>query len=159
MKLTFSLTVLQQIFGWNNEFNIRNEFGEIVYVVKCDTTFRWLLKFYDAKGNYLGMVKEYALSFKDKWHIEKSKAEGVIAPTTESRVEYKGWKFTRPVEGNYSILDSSGCNIAVVSRNRRKWTDTVELDVENEDEILDVLMWVIMDFVVPEHSVALQHFY
>lgn len=47
------------------------------------------------------------------------------------------------MEWDYQVLDRSGNNIASVSKELFNFTDTYVLDIENSQDALDVLMFVL----------------
>ena len=59
-------------------------------------------------------------------------------------IECNGWQ----VDGNffewdYTICDSAGMSVAVVSKELFNWTDTYSIDVNNPDDALYALMLVL----------------
>ena len=54
MKLLFK----QRFFSWFDSYDIYDEAGNTVYVVKGELSWGHLLRIYDAAGSDLGMIKE-----------------------------------------------------------------------------------------------------
>ena len=59
-------------------------------------------------------------------------------------LDYNGWHIDGSImEWDYQILDSNGNHIASVSKELFNFTDTYVLDIENPQDALDVLMFVL----------------
>ena len=65
MKLLFK----QRFFSWFDSYDIYNEAGETVYVVKGQLSWGHCLKIYDAHGREIGTVKERILTFMPKFEM------------------------------------------------------------------------------------------
>ena len=65
MKLLFK----QRLFSWFDSYDIYDEDGNTVYVVKGQLSWGHLLKIYDKSGNEIGMVKQRIFSFLPKFEI------------------------------------------------------------------------------------------
>ena len=59
MKLLFK----QRLFSWFDSYDIYNEAGNTVYVVKGQLSWGHKLVIYDAYGNEVGMVVQKVLTF------------------------------------------------------------------------------------------------
>ena len=59
MKLLFK----QRLFSWFDSYDIYDEFGNTVYVVKGQLSWGHKLVIYDADGNEIGMVVQRVLTF------------------------------------------------------------------------------------------------
>lgn len=59
MKLLFK----QRFFSWFDSYDIYNEAGDTVYVVKGQLSWGHCLKIFDSLGNELGTVRERVLTF------------------------------------------------------------------------------------------------
>ena len=65
MKLLFK----QRFFSWFDSYDIYDEAGNTVYVVKGELSWGHLLRIYDAAGNDLGMIKEKVLTWLPKFEM------------------------------------------------------------------------------------------
>ena len=146
MKLLFK----QKFFSWFDSYDIYNDAGETVYVVKGQLSWGHCLKIYDGYGNEIGTVKERILTFLPKFELylgERylgciSKEFAFFKP--KYNIDCNGWH----VEGNflewdYSIMDRSGQYIATVSKRLFNLTDTYEIEVRDPQDALCALMLVL----------------
>ena len=165
MKLLFK----QRLFSWFDSYDIYDEAGNTVYVVKGQ--FAWenkhiiyytygnvkgqlswghKLVIYDAYGNEVGMVVQKVLTFLPKFEIYKngsyigclSKEFSFLTP--HYNMDYNGWHIDGTImEWDYSILDQSGYQIAKISKELLRMTDTYVIDVQDPENALDALMFVL----------------
>ena len=146
MKLLFK----QRFFSWLDSYDIYDEAGTIVFTVKGELAFGHRLRIYDADGNAIGCVKQKIFSFLPKFEMYRgdsmigyiSKEITLFKP--KFNIDYNGWH----VEGDwfeweYSILNASGREVATVSKEIWKWTDTYAIDVYDPQDALYALMLVI----------------
>lgn len=68
MKLLFK----QRLFSWFDSYDIYDESGNTVYVVKGQLSWGHKLVIYDAYGNEVGMVVQRVLTFLPKFEIYKN---------------------------------------------------------------------------------------
>ena len=143
MKLLFK----QRLFSWFDSYDIYDEAGQTVYTVKGQLSWGHCLKIFDAYGNEIGTVKERVFTFLPKFELylgqnligQISKELSFFRP--RYNIDCNGWH----VEGNflewdYDIKDSSGRNVATVSKQLFNWTDTYEIDVADPKDALCALM-------------------
>lgn len=146
MKLLFK----QRLFSWFDSYDIYNESGETVYVVKGQLSWGHCLKIYDGYGNEIGTVKEKVLTFLPKFELYLGERYlGCISKEftffkPKYNIDCNGWH----VEGNflewdYSIMDGSGQCIATVAKKIFNLTDTYEIDVNDPQDALCALMLVL----------------
>lgn len=146
MRLLFK----QRLFSWFDSYDIFNEAGDVVYIVRGQLSWGHCLKIFDASGNEIGTVKEVVLSFLPKFEIYLGgnyagcirKELSFLKP--KYNIDCNGWH----VEGNfwewdYGIIDMQGQNIAVVSKQIFNLTDTYVIDVFNPQDALCALMLVL----------------
>ena len=146
MRLLFK----QRLFSWFDSYDIFNEAGDVVYIVRGQLSWGHCLKIFDASGNEIGTVKEVVLSFLPKFEIYLGgnyagcirKELSFLKP--KYNIDCNGWH----VEGNfwewdYGIIDMQGQNIAVVSKQIFNLTDTYVIDVFNPQDALSALMLVL----------------
>ncbi len=146
MRLLFK----QRMFSWFDSYDIYNEEGETVYVVKGQMSWGHCLKIFDAQGCEVGTVKERILSFLPKFELYKgdtyvsciSKEFSFFRP--RYNIDCNGWN----IEGNfmewdYFITDSMGGTVAAVSKQLLNWTDTYVIDVDDPENAFCALMFVL----------------
>ncbi len=146
MKLLFK----QRFFSWFDSYDIYNEAGETVYVVKGQLSWGHCLKIFDTNGNEIGMVKQRIFTFLPKFELYMgaqyigciSKELSLFKP--KYNIDCKGWH----IEGNflewdYSIIDVNGQQVAIVSKELFNWTDTYSIEVCNPEDAIYALMLVL----------------
>ena len=133
-----------------DSYDIYDEAGNTVYVVKGQLSWGHKLVIYDAYGNEVGMVVQKVLTFLPKFEIYKngsyigclSKEFSFLTP--HYNIDYNGWHIDGTImEWDYSILNQSGYSIARVSKELFHMTDTYVIDVQDLGNALDVLMFVL----------------
>lgn len=146
MKLLFK----QRFFSWFDSYDIYDEAGNTVYVVKGELSWGHLLRIYDAAGNDLGMIKEKVLTWLPKFEMylgERyigciSKEFSFFKP--RYNIDCNGWQISGDwLEWDYTIQGSSGQTVATVSKEIWNWTDTYAIDVLDPQDALCVLMMVL----------------
>lgn len=146
MQLLFK----QRMFSWFDSYDIYNEAGEVVYVVKGQLAWGHCLKIFDAWGGEIGMVKERVLTFLPSFELYVGdeylgcirKEFALFKPVYT--IECNGWQ----VEGNfwewdYEITGPDGEPRAAVSKQLLNWTDTYVIDVADPADALCALMLVL----------------
>jgi len=146
MKLLFK----QRMFSWFDSYDIYDEHGEQLYVVKGQLAWGHRLKIFDASGREAGMVQEHVFTLLPKFEIYMGtsyagcicKEFSLLKP--RYRIECNGWQ----VEGNfwewdYVILDRAGATVAEISKQLFNWTDTYVIDVPDPENALCALMLVL----------------
>ena len=146
MRLLFK----QRLFSWFDSYDIYDEVGNTVYVVKGQLSWGHKLAIYDAGGNEVGMVVQKVLTFLLEFEIYKngsyigclSKEFSFLTP--HYNIDYNGWHIDGTImEWDYSILNQSGYSIARVSKELFHMTDTYVIDVQDPGNALDALMFVL----------------
>ena len=146
MKLLFK----QRLFSWFDSYDIYDEAGETVYTVKGQLSWGHCLKIFDRYDNEIGTVKERVLTWLPKFEIWLggrylgciSKEFTFLRPKFD--IDYNGWHVEGDfMEWDYTILNSAGQRIAVVSKELLHWTDTYVIDVEDPQDALGALMLVL----------------
>ena len=145
MKLLFK----QRMFSWFDSYDIYDENGNTMYVVKGELSWGHLLRIYDTNGNDVGHIQEKILTFLPKFEMYIgnnyagciSKEFSFFMP--KFHIDYNGWQVDGDwLEWDYSIINSSGRNIAHVSKELN-WTDTYVIDVLDPQDALCALMLVL----------------
>lgn len=146
MRLLFK----QRMFSWFDSYDIYDEAGNTMFVVKGELAWGHLLRIYDANGNEIGYIKERVLAWLPKFEMYiGDRYAGCISKEftflkPKFNIDYNGWHVDGDwFEWDYTILNSAGQNIATVSKEVWNWTDTYVIDVYNPQEALYVLMLVL----------------
>lgn len=147
MKLMFK----QRFFSWLDSYDVYDEAGNTVYTVKGELALGKCLHVYGSNGGYLGTVKQklqFFASPRFEIYIGHDYA-GIISKRItffrpELDIEYLGWHVVGDFfEWDYQILSSDGDEIATISKEPFKLTDTYCIDIQNPDFALNVLMLVL----------------
>ncbi len=146
MKLLFK----QRMFSWFDSYDIFDEMGNVLYVVKGQLAWGHCLKIFDTNERELGMVKQRVLTFLPTFEIYRNetcvghikKQLTLFKPVYD--IDFMGWH----VEGNflewdYRITDRTGQCVATVAKQVFNWTDTYAIDVRDSQEALAALMLVL----------------
>jgi uncharacterized protein YxjI len=146
MKLLFK----QRFFSWFDSYDIYDESGNTMFVVKGELSWGHLLRIYDANGNEVGYIREKILTWLPKFEMylgERyigciSKEFSFFVP--KYHIDYNGWQVDGDLfEWEYSITNAAGQNVASVSKELWNWTDTYVIDVQNPQDALYALMLVL----------------
>ena len=147
MKLLFK----QRFFSWFDSYDIYNEAGYPVYMVKGQLSWGHCLKIFDANGMEVGMVQQRIFTFMPKFEIYLgnqymgciSKKFAFFKP--KYNIECNGWHVEGDFfEWDYSIINPMGQQVATVSKQLLNWTDTYVIDVYNPQDALCALMLVLV---------------
>ena len=146
MRLLFK----QRLFSWLDSYDIYDEEGNTVFVVKGKIAWGHLLRIYDAKGNEVGYIKEKIFSWLPKFQMYIgdgylgciSKKLSFFKP--KFSIDFKGWHVDGDwFEWDYLILDSNNNTVATISKEFWHWTDTYVIDVYDSQNVLYALMLVL----------------
>lgn len=146
MKLLFK----QRFFSWFDSYDIYDEAGNTVYVVKGQLSWGHCLKIFDAFDNEIGTVQERIFTLLPKFEMYLrgqyvgciSKEFTFLKPKYD--IDCNGWHVEGDFfEWDYDILDGAGTCIAQVTKQLLNWTDTYVIDVQNPDDALCALMLVL----------------
>ena len=146
MKLLFK----QRFFSWFDSYDIYDEAGSTVYVVRGQFSWGHCLKIFDPTGSELGTVKQRVFALPPKFDLYRGDAQiGCISKEFSLfrhryNLDCSGWH----VEGDwlgwdYSIVDAAGRPAASISKELWNWTDTYVIDVVNPQDALTALMVVL----------------
>ena len=146
MKLLFK----QRLFSWFDSYDIYDEAGNTLYVVKGQLSWGHLLKIFDKDGREVGTVKQRIFSFLPKFEIyEYNQYVGCISRELtlfrpRYNIDFNGWQVHgNYFEWNYNILDRNNIPIADISKQLWNWTDTYIIDVFDPNNALYALMLVL----------------
>jgi len=127
-----------------------NEAGETVYTVKGQLSFGHCLKIYDAAGREVGEVRQRIFTWLPKFemYLGGSYIGSICREFTFFRPKYsiecKGWSVSGDwLEWDYAIENAQGQQVASVSKELWKWTDTYVIDVRDPADALSALMLVL----------------
>ena len=119
MKLLFR----QRIFSWFDSYDIYDENGNTVFVVKGQLAWGHKLKICDARGNEVGLVREKILTFLPAFELyENGKYIGRIKKkltlfSPGFDIDFNGWQVDgNLMEWDYTITDAHGEWVATVSQ-------------------------------------------
>lgn len=146
MKLIFK----QRFFSWFDSYDIYDENGNTLYVVKGELAWGHMLRIYDANGTSLGYIRQKVFSWLPKFemylgeqYIGCIKKEFTLF-NPEFNIDCNGWNVSGNwLEWDYEIVGASGENIAVVSKQLLNWTDTYVINVRDSNDALQTLMLVL----------------
>ena len=146
MKLLFK----QRFFSWFDSYDIYDEAGNTVFVVKGELSWGHLLRIYDANGREVGYIKEKILTFLPKFEMYiGDRYAGCISKEfsffkPKFNIDYNGWHVDGDwFEWDYSILNAAGQIIAKVSKQLWNLTDTYTIDISDQKDAVYALMLVL----------------
>lgn len=146
MKLLFK----QRFFSWFDSYDIYDEAGNTVYVVKGQLSWGHCLKIFNTAGQEIGTVRERVLTFLPKFemYIGNSYVGCIRKEFTLFRPRYdidcNGWHVEGDfMEWDYRIVDPAGRYIASVSKQLLRLTDTYVIDMPDPRNALCALMLVL----------------
>lgn len=143
MKLLFK----QRFFSWFDSYDIYDEYGNVVFIVKGQLSWGHCLKIFTADGAEVGTVRERVLTFLPKFELYLgdncvgciSKELTLFKP--KFNIDCNGWHIAGSwLEWDYTIIDAAGNAVAVISKQVLNWTDTYVIEVPNPQNVLCTLM-------------------
>ena len=146
MKLLFK----QRFFSWLDSYDIFDENGNTVYSVEGQLSWGHCLHINDPRGLHIGTVKQVILTLLPKFEIYiHEQYQGCISKefslfTPRYDIDFMGWQVEGDFfEWDYAITDRSGRQVASVSKELFKFTDTYVIDVYDQKDALSALMLVL----------------
>ena len=146
MKLLFK----QRFFSWFDSYDIYDEAGSTVYVVRGQFSWGHCLKIFDPTGSELGTVKQRVFALPPKFDLYRGDArigciqKGFKLFSHHYNIDCNGWHVEGDfAEWDYTITGPDGRTVATVSKEIFHWTDTYILDIADPDDALYVLMFVL----------------
>jgi len=149
MKLLFK----QRFFSWFDSYDIYDEYGSTVFVVKGQLAWGHKLQIYDHSGKHIGMVKERVLTWLPKF--EMYMGENYIGEIKKEftffkprfTLAYQGWQVSGDVwSWNYEVIDQAGQLIMTASKQLWNFTDTYIIDVVRpENDVLALMIVLAID--------------
>ena len=140
----------QRLFSWFDSYDIYDEQGNTLYVVKGQLSWGHCLKIFDVYGNEVGTVKEKILTFLPKFEVYLgdrylgciSKEFTFFKPQYD--IDYNGWHIDGSfMEWDYKITNAAGSLVASISKELFHMTDQYVIDVPNRQDSLIALMFVL----------------
>ncbi len=127
MKLYFK----QRFFSWFDSYDIYDETGNPIYTVKGQLAWGHCLKIFGANGEEVGTVKEKLITLLPQFelYVGNSYVGCITKELTffkpRFRIDCNGWQIDGNwMEWDYTIQNSSGMPVAVVTKEVFNWTDT-----------------------------------
>ena len=146
MKLLFK----QRMFSWLCSYDIYDEAGNTVYVVKGELAWGHQLRIYNSRGEALGCVKQKLLTWLPQFELYRGDIYiGAISREftffqPKYNIDCKGWSVEGDwAEWDYTIRDAAGTPVAQITKEIWNWTDTYIIDVVNPQDALYALMLVL----------------
>ncbi|MDD6572656.1 MAG: LURP-one-related family protein [Thermoflexaceae bacterium] len=140
----------QRLFSWFDSYDIYDEQGNTLYVVKGQLSWGHCLKIFDVYGNEVGTVKERILTFLPKFEVYLgdrylgciSKEFTFFKPQYD--IDYNGWHIDGSfMEWDYKITNAADSLVASISKELFHMTDQYVIDVPNRQDSLIALMFVL----------------
>lgn len=146
MKLIFK----QRIFSWFDSYDIYDENGNTIFVVKGQLAWGHRLKIFNSLGEEVGEVREKIFSFLPKFEVlVAGKSVGFVKRKfaffkPQYEMTGKNWRVKGDIWAwNYAVWDGVGQTVAMVTKKIWRLTDTYVLDVVNPQDALFVLALVL----------------
>lgn len=146
MKLLFK----QRLFSWFDSYDIFDESGNVIFVVKGQLSWGHRLNIYNSAGVHIGTVKEVVFTWLPKFELyEGNRLIGILKKKfaffrNSYNLDLMGWSVDGDLMGwDYNILDSRGVTVARVNKVIFNFTDTYEIDVVNPANALYALMFTL----------------
>ena len=147
MKLRFK----QRFFSWLDSYDIYDEYGNVVYMVKGQLSLGHCLNIYDANNHHVATLKEQLFTFfVKKFNIY---VQGEYIGNIEKEFTffvpsfyfpYKNWRIEGELfEWDYEIKDQNQRLVATASKELFRFTDAYVIDVFKEEDALYALMVVL----------------
>lgn len=140
----------QRLFSWFDSYDIYDEWGNVLYVVKGQLSWGHCLKIFDTYGNEVGTVKERVITFLPKFEVYlRDRYLGCISKRftffkPQYDIDYNGWHIDGSfMEWDYKITDAMGGMVASISKELFHMTDQYVIDVSNPEDSLIALMFVL----------------
>ncbi|MBR7147841.1 MAG: LURP-one-related family protein [Firmicutes bacterium] len=146
MKLLFK----QRMFSWFCSYDVYDEAGNVVFVVKGELAWGHLLRIYDANNREIGYIKEKVLTWLPKFemYLGENYVGSICKEFTffqpKFDIDYNGWHVEGDwLEWDYNIVNAAGHDVATVSKEIWNWTDTYMIDVYDPADAVCALMLVL----------------
>ena len=139
----------QRFFSWFDSYDIYDEDGNTVYVVKGEPSWGHRLQIYDAYGRHLGTVQEKVFTWLPQFELYVGDRQGGV-PEKEFTffrprfdLDHNGWTVEGDVWGwDYTVMDGPR-TVMSLSKELWNWTDTYSMDIARPEDALLCLMIVL----------------
>lgn len=145
MRLLFK----QRFFSWFDSYDIYDEDGSTVYVVKGELSWGHRLQIYDAYGTPVGTVQEKVLTWMPKFELYIGEhMVGVLEKEftffrPKFHLDCNGWTVEGDFwEWDYTVTDGRR-TVMSLSKELWNWTDTYSMDIPRTEDALLCLMIVL----------------
>ena len=145
MRLLFK----QRFFSWFDSYDIYDEDGSTVYVVKGELSWGHRLQIYDAYGTPVGTVQEKVLTWMPKFELYIGEhMVGVLDKDftffrPKFHLDCHGWTVEGDFwEWDYTVTDGRR-TVMSLSKELWNWTDTYSMDIPRTEDALLCLMIVL----------------
>ena len=146
MKLLFK----QRLFSWFDSYDIYDEAGNTVFVVKGELAWGHLLRIYNSCGKEVGYIKEKVFTWLPKFEMYvDSRYVGCISKEftfirPRFNIDYNGWNIDGDwLEWDYRVTDHAGRLVMTAQKELLRWTDTYTIDIAQPEDVLLCLMIVL----------------
>lgn len=146
MRLNFK----QRLFSWLDSYDIYDEEGNTVFTVEGKLSWGHCLHVNDAYGQHIGTLQEKIFTFLPQFeiYINDSYVGCIRKEFTmfkpQFTIDCNGWQVNGEwMEWDYTITDSSGRQVATVTKELFQWTDTYIIDVTDPVDALGALLVVL----------------
>ena len=143
MKLLFK----QRFFSWFDSYDIYDANDNTVYTVEGKLSWGHKLHILDSRGNHIATVKEVVFRFLPEYELYAG--DRCIGSITKElsffrpvyTLNFNGWTVKGDFMGwDYGVYDASGRQVASVSKELLRFTDTYVIDVADPRDALNALM-------------------
>ena len=146
MRLLFR----QRFFSWFDSYDIYDDDGNTVFTVEGKLAWGHCLHILNAAGEHIGTVQQRVLTFLPKFELyEGERHVGTIKKeftlfVPHFTVEGGDWEVEGQfMEWDYRIVSASRGEVASISKELFRLTDTYVIDVARPDDALRALMVVL----------------
>lgn len=148
MKLLFK----QRAFSWFGSYDIFDENGDTVYTVEGQFSLGKRLHILDANGNLTAVIKRRLMTFFPTFDLYLGNEVEYLGSITKEfslfrpsfSIDYMGWHVDGDLfEWDYEIIDENENEVALISKELFRFTDTYCMEIHNPDAALHVLMLVL----------------
>lgn len=146
MQLLFK----QRLFSWFDSYDIFDENGDIVFIVKGQLSWGHLLNVYSKDGEQIACVQERVLTFFPKFELWINNThQGTLEKqfsifSSVFTLPEKGWTLEGDFLGwNYQATDADGNLIMTAYKDLWNFTDVYCIDIKNSNDALTSLLLVL----------------
>lgn len=140
MKMLFK----QRMFSWFDSYDIYDEYGNTLFVVKGQLSWGHCLRIFDAAGCPVGCVKEKIFTWMPQFELYTGEDDYVGCLSRELtlfrpsyHIDCNGWRVEGSFwEWDYDILAPSRHTVAHIAKELWNWTDTYTIEVADPRDAL-----------------------